>query len=203
VINKRRGGFCYELNGLFYELLRLIGFNIKMVSARVFNNQQQTFSPEFDHLAIIAEINSTDYLVDAGFGEFAFLPLRIELNKIQDDERGSFRIEKYDDEYYKVSKLVDENWMTEYIFSSKERDLSEFKDMCLYHQTSPDSHFTQNKLCSLATEKGRITITADKIKIKEGYMITELKVNSEEEFLSGLEKYFHITLSDNVPSQHA
>jgi N-hydroxyarylamine O-acetyltransferase len=203
VINKRRGGFCYELNGLFYELLRSIGFHVIMVSARVFNNQQQTFSPEFDHLTIIAEINSTDYLVDVGFGEFAFLPLRIELNKIQDDERGSFRIEKYDDEYYKVNKLVDENWITEYMFSSRERDLSEFKDMCLYHQTSPHSHFTQNKLCSLATEKGRITVTTDKIKIKEGDTITELPVHSEEEFLSGLERYFNIRLRENVLSQPA
>jgi N-hydroxyarylamine O-acetyltransferase len=203
VVNKRRGGFCYELNGLFYELLKSIGFHVKMVSARVFNNQQQTFSPEFDHLTIIAKINSTDYLVDVGFGEFAFLPLRIELNKIQDDERGSFRIEKYDDEYYKVSKLVDENWMTEYMFSLRERDLSEFKDMCLYHQTSPHSHFTQSKLCSLATEKGRITVTADKIKIKEEDTITELPVSSEEEFLSALKKYFNIGLHENVLSQPA
>jgi arylamine N-acetyltransferase len=43
VINKRRGGFCYELNGLFYKLLRSIGFHVKMVSARVLNNKQQIF----------------------------------------------------------------------------------------------------------------------------------------------------------------
>jgi len=137
MINKRRGGFCYELNGLFYELLRSISFNVKMVSARVFDHRQQILTPEFDHLAIIAKINSTHYLVDVGFGEFAFRPLKVELNKIQNDERGVFRIEKYDDEYYKVSKLVDENWMTEYIFSSKERNLDEFKNMCHYNQTSP------------------------------------------------------------------
>jgi N-hydroxyarylamine O-acetyltransferase len=89
------------------------------------------------------------------------------------------------------------------MFSLRERDLSEFKDMCLYHQTSPHSHFTQSKLCSLATEKGRITVTADKIKIKEGDTITELPVNSEEEFLSGLEKYFNIRLHENVLSQPA
>ena len=75
VVNKRRGGFCYELNGLFFELLRSIGFPVKMVSARVFNNEQQTMSAEFDHLAIIATIDSLDYLVDVGFGEFALQPL--------------------------------------------------------------------------------------------------------------------------------
>ena len=35
IVTRRRGGFCYELNGLFYELLTEIGFTVKMVSARV------------------------------------------------------------------------------------------------------------------------------------------------------------------------
>lgn len=201
VIN-RRGGFCYELNGLFYELLRVMRFDVKMISARVFDQKQQSFSPEFDHLAIIAKIDSGDYLVDAGFGEFAFSPLRIELNTIQDDERGSFRIEKYDDLYYKVAKRAGENWIPEYMFTLRKRDLDEFRDMCHYNQTSPLSHFTQNKFCSLATEKGRITVSANKIKITEGDTITELPLSNEDEFSEALEKYFHIRLSDSVQFPH-
>jgi len=198
IVIRRRGGFCYELNGIFYELLSSIGFDVKIVSARVFDQKQQIFSPEFDHLAIVAKIDSTDYLADVGFGEFAFRPLKIELNTIQNDERGAFRIGKYDDEYYQVAKQTGEKWAPEYMFTLKERDLSEFKDMCRYNQTSPVSHFTQNKFCSLATENGRITVTANKIKITEGDTITELPVTSEEEFLNALEKYFQIRPS--IPS---
>jgi len=203
VVIKRRGGFCYELNGIFHELLNSIGFNVKMVSARVFNQEQQIFSPEFDHLAIIAKIDSIDYLADVGFGEFAFGPLKIELNTIHNDERGSFRIERHDDLYYNVSKQVGENWVPEYMFTLKKRDLSEFKDMCHYNQTSPLSHFTQNKFCSLPTENGRITVTAKKIKITEGDSVAELQLNSEEEFLVALEKYFHIRLNDSIPFANA
>jgi N-hydroxyarylamine O-acetyltransferase len=192
VVVRRRGGFCYELNGLYHELLNSIGFNVKMISARVFDQKQQIFSPEFDHLAIIAKIDSTDYLVDVGFGEFAFSPLKVELNTIQIDERGSFRIEKYGDLYYKVAKQVGDEWVPEYMFTLKKRDLSEFRDMCRYNQTSPLSHFTQNKFCSLATEKGRVTVTGNKIKITEEDRVTELPVNNEEEFLNALESYFHI-----------
>jgi len=202
VVIERRGGFCYELNGIFHELLNSIGFDVKMISARVFDQTQQIFSPEFDHLAIIAKIESVDYLADVGFGEFAFSPLKIELNTIHNDERGSFRIEKYDDLYYKVAKRAGDNWGPEYMFTLKKRDLSEFKDMCHYNQTSPLSHFTQNKFCSLATEKGRITVTSNKIKITEGDTITELQVNSEEEFLVALTKYFHIRLNDSVQFAH-
>ncbi len=199
VVVKRRGGFCYELNGIFHELLNSIGFNAKMISARVFDQQQQIFSPEFDHLAIIARIDSTDYLADVGFGEFAFRPLEIELNTIHNDERGSFRIGRYDDLYYKVAKRAGENWVPEYMFTLKKRDLSEFKDMCHYNQTSPLSHFTQSKFCSRPTEKGRITVTANKIKITKGDSITESPLNSEGEFLLALEKYFQIRLNDSIP----
>ena len=198
VVIRRRGGFCYELNGIFHELLNSIGFNVKMISARVFDQKQQVFSAAFDHLAIIARIDSTDYLVDVGFGEFAFSPLKIELNTIQVDERGSFRIEKYDDSYYKVAKQSGEEWMPEYMFTLINRELSEFKEMCNYNQTSPLSHFTQNKFCSLATEKGRVTVTGNKIKITEADRVTELPVESEEEFLNALEKYFHIRPSSTV-----
>ena len=198
VVIRRRGGFCYELNGLFHELLNSIGFEVKMISARVFDQERQIFSPEFDHLAIIVKVESTDYLVDVGFGEFAFSPLKIELNTIQIDERGSFRIEKYDDSYYKVTKQVSEEFVPEYMFTLKRRDLDEFRDMCNYHQRSPLSHFTQNKFCSLATEKGRVTVTGNKIKITEEDRVTEMPVESEEEFLLALEKYFQIRPNSNV-----
>jgi N-hydroxyarylamine O-acetyltransferase len=78
------------------------------------------------------------------------------------------------------------------------RDLSEFEDMCQYNQTSPLSHFTQNKFCSLATEKGRITVTARKIKITVGDSVTEMLLDSEEEFLEALETYFHIRPNTGV-----
>jgi len=192
VVIKKRGGFCYELNGIFYELLRAIGFDVKMISARVFDQRQQIFSPEFDHLAIIAKIDSVDYLADAGFGEFAFTPLKVEPDTIQNDERGKFRIDRHDNSYYKVSKGVGEEWVPEYMFTLTKRDLSEFQDMCQYNQTSPLSHFTQNKFCSMATEKGRITVTAKKIKITVGDSVTEVPLDSEEEFLEALATYFQI-----------
>jgi len=198
VVIKKRGGFCYELNGIFYEMLRSIGFDVKMISARVFDQGQQIFSPEFDHLAIIAKIDSVDYLADAGFGEFAFTPLKVEPGTIQNDERGKFRIDRHDNSYYKVSKGVGEEWVPEYMFTLTKRDLSEFEDMCKYNQTSPLSHFTQNKFCSLATEKGRITVTANKIKITVRDSVTEVLLDSEEKFLEALETYFHIRPNNGV-----
>lgn len=48
VITMKRGGFCYELNGLFHWLLHELGFKVRMVSGRVYDRNRNDFGPEFD-----------------------------------------------------------------------------------------------------------------------------------------------------------
>ncbi len=194
IVNRGRGGFCYELNGLFYLLLKKIGFTVKLISARPFNSNTKEFGPEFDHMAIIAEINSAKYLVDVGFGEFTLLPLKIELNTLQNDSRGNFIIEKYDDTYLIVKKITGENFHPEYIFTETEWEFSDFNEMCNYHQTNSNSHFTQKRICSLPAENGRITISGNTLKITENDKVTEIQLNNEEEFNKRLWDHFKIKL---------
>ncbi len=97
VVSEGRGGFCYELNGLFYELLLWIGFKCDRVSARVFDGNE--FGEEFDHLAIVVKLNGLNYLADVGFGDFTVYPLLLHSKGIQHDENGDFRIKQYGREY--------------------------------------------------------------------------------------------------------
>jgi N-hydroxyarylamine O-acetyltransferase len=194
IVNRYRGGFCYELNYSFYQLLKHTGFDVKLVSARVYE-KTKGFGAEFDHMAIIADIDNTDYLVDVGFGEFAFHPLKINLNTDLDDPRGLFRIEPYDESYLAVRKKdPDGGFTTEYIFSLKERAVEEFYTMCRYHQTSPESHFTQKRLCTLATNDGRITLTGNTFKVTVNKMVTEVELGSEPEVQQVLLDYFNVNL---------
>src|SRR6266540_1131840 len=48
IVTRRRGGFCYELNGLFALLLRELGFDVTLLSAGV-AHADGGFGPEFDH----------------------------------------------------------------------------------------------------------------------------------------------------------
>jgi len=192
IVVNERGGFCYELNGLFQNLLSKIGFDTKIVSARVYDVKKEEFGKEYDHLAIIVNLNQIQYLVDVGLGEFAFNPLKLELNSIQADPRGNFIIEDHEDEYYKVSKEENATKSIEYIFINKERTFNEFSEMCNYHQTSPNSFFTQKKLITRPTENGRITITGNTLKITED---GRTKVNEEfpeETYDKQLLKWFNI-----------
>lgn len=191
IVLARRGGFCYELNGLFFELLKSLGFNAWMVSGRVYD-PSKGFGPEFDHMAIVVQIDTDKYLVDVGFGEFSFYPLKIELQKTIADPRGKFLFQEHDKDYLRISKWVQDAWVPEYLFSSTKRELHEFKQMFEFHQTSPLSHFTQKVVCSIPTVQGRISITENKLKITEGEKITEEEIAGEMERLFYFLHYFGI-----------
>jgi N-hydroxyarylamine O-acetyltransferase len=194
IVEAGRGGFCYELNGLFYELLRALGFTVKLVSARVYDGRKGEFGPEFDHMAIIARVAGADYLVDVGFGEFAGGPLAIHSEAVQRDARGDFLIERHDGQYLMVEKREGDKFEPEYLFTETARELEEFGAMCRYHQTSPESHFTQKRLCSMPTQEGRVTVSGNTLKITTPAGVREEELTSEAAFEEALQQYFNITL---------
>ncbi len=193
IVDDKRGGFCYELNGLFNELLKVIGFKTFLVSVRVFDTTEK-MGDEFDHLAIIVPIDNEKWLTDVGFGEFAFSPIKIITGIEQKDERGIFRINQFDEEYLVVQKQIPGGWKNEYLFSLKPRNISEFSEKCYYHQTSPDSHFTQKKLCSIPTRNGRITLTDKCLKITNNESVEEIEIKNEKHFYKLLKECFDVEL---------
>ncbi|CAN5131891.1 arylamine N-acetyltransferase [soil metagenome] len=191
IVSERRGGFCYELNALFNELLQVLGFQTYLVSARVFGDENG-FGPEFEHAAIIVNIGDDEYLADVGFGDFTTEPLRVTFDLMQIDPAGTFVIRRYDDDYLEVAKHVGDEWKSQYIFSTRARELSEFIEMCDFQQYSPDSHFTHGKICSILTEDGRKTLTDKRLIISSSGTRHELEVDAEENFNELLMSEFNI-----------
>jgi N-hydroxyarylamine O-acetyltransferase len=190
VVGEKRGGFCYELNALFNELLLSLGFTTRLISARVFNGTEH--GPEFDHAAIIVTIGDDVYLADVGFGDFTAEPLRYGLGAEQQDETGIFVIRRFGDEYLEVAKKEDGEWKSLYIFKDIARELSEFVEMCDFQQYSPDSHFTKGKVCSILTDGGRKTLTDKKFIVTMNGQKTESVIDTDEEFDQILRREFNI-----------
>lgn len=191
IVGERRGGFCYELNGLFNELLREIGFQTRLVSARVFSGEKG-FGPEFDHAAIIVTIGELEYLTDVGFGDFTAEPLRFVTDIEQQDREGVLVIRRADDGYFEVAKKAGDAWLPQYMSKPFARDLSEFAEMCDFQQFSPESHFTKGKVCSVLTGDGRKTLTDKKFIVTSNGEKTETLVESDEEFDQILVREFNI-----------
>ena len=189
IINRNRGGFCYELNGLFYYLLQQIGFDVKLISAEVYVGNG-TYSDDFDHMAIIANIADQLYLVDVGFGKFSYSPLKIELDKEIKDELDSF-IFKQDDAYFTICEIQHGEIVPQYRFKNEERKLSDFENMCNFHQTNPNSHFKQNLVVSILTETGRNTLNKNQFKSTTNGEVSKVEFD-EKDFEIMLDKYFKI-----------
>jgi len=196
VVELRRGGFCYELNGAFAALLRALGFNVTLLSARV-AREKGGEGPEFDHLTLRVDLDEP-WLADVGFGESFLEPLRLEAESEQADPAGRFRL-LHLGERLQLERRVEERWKRQYSFTLQPRRLEEFAAMCHYHQTSPNSSFTQGRICTRATPEGRITISGMKLIITRNGKRDEQMLASEQELMAVLRQHFGISLPDATP----
>lgn len=154
IVVQRRGGFCYELNGLFAELLRHLGHQVDLLGARTIGEEQR-LGPPLDHLALLVD---GTWLADVGFGSFTLHPLSWESREDQHDPFGVFRLVDVDDD---VEVLMDGKPC--YRLDRRPRELAEFVPTCWWHQTAPESHFRAGPMASLALPAGRITVTDKKV----------------------------------------
>ena len=192
IVHQRRGGFCYELNGAFATLLVALGFRVTLLSARVANDQGVA-SKEFDHLALQIDLEDR-WLADVGFGENFLEPLRLISRMEQQDVTGSFRFVNAGDRWRLERRQPDASWRLQYDFSSQPRQLSEFAGRCRYHQTSPDSHFTRNRVCSLAMPHGRVTLSGTRLIVTSNGRKEEQVLASEAAWHAALRDHFGIVL---------
>jgi len=192
IVRRRRGGFCYELNGLFGWLLEQLGYKVVTLSARVFKGVRP--GREFDHMLLLVELEE-HLIADVGFGDSFLEPLRLRSGA----ENGrSYRITE--SQFGKVLERQREtDWEPQYVFSLKPRRLAEFSAMCHYQQTSPQSHFTQKTVCSMATANGRITLSNNRLIITTGEQREEREIKSKEAYRTALQTNFGIDLGDGEP----
>ena len=191
VVINGRGGFCYELNGLFDVLLRDLGFETRLISARVYHADGST-GPEFDHAAVIVMIDGNPYLTDVGFGDFAAEPLWLVVNEPQEDPAGTFVIRKIDETEFDVAKQVNGDWKGQYVFTDQSRELSDFTEMCDFQQFSPDSHFKKGPICSILIKDGRKTLTKAELIITWKDSRSASAIESEDDFYQILADQFQI-----------
>jgi N-hydroxyarylamine O-acetyltransferase len=193
VVARRRGGFCYELNGLFAALLRALGFQVDRLSAGV-ARADGTFSPEFDHMALRVTLDKS-WLADVGFGDSFRDPLRLDERGEQPEGERAFRIDEAGGHLLLLRRDgAEEPWQPQYRFTLQPYEYADYAGMCHYHQTSPDSHFTRQTLCSLATPEGRITLSGMKLITTRGGELYERILDSEKERMALLRELFGVVV---------
>ena len=201
VVVNRRGGFCYEVNGLFSQFLQQLGYEVTIATAQ-WPAENGELTPIFDHMVLLVRCpgETVRWLADVAAGrQSTARPLRLELDVQQflPESGASYRFTR-DGDYTRLSTLApDGEWTHVYSFTEIPRQYSDFVERCTYHQTSPDSHFTQSILCSLATPDGRITIAGDRLITTIAGEREEREIRDNAELLELLLTHFGIEL----PSQ--
>lgn len=201
VVERRRGGFCYELNGAFAALLRGLGFRVTLLQARVFTPDGGLGIP-YDHLALLVETpapNGTGpgegrrrWLADVGFGSHHSYPLAFDERGDQDDPAGTFRVVEAPD------GDLDVLWdgKPQLRIDRRPRVLADFTAGSWYHRTSPDSPFTRSLVCSRNTRDGRITLTGGRLVTTVNGERHERELVGDAEVLAAYLEHFGLDLDE-------
>ena len=196
IVAQKRGGFCYELNGLFAWLLKEIGFDVTYLNARVYNREGE-LGINFDHLALLVNIpnESIRGLADVGFGDSFNLPLNFEERGEQKQGLRSYRLEQTADGYITWQKNYDGSWERQYFFDLQPRKFSiDYEPACSYHQTSAASSFTRGSIISQATPDGRVSLEAGRLILTKNGQRSERLLANEVEYQALLKEYFGVEL---------
>ena len=195
IVARRRGGFCYELNGLFGELLRAMGFRVQMLSARV-RREDGGFGPEFDHMLLKVELEEA-WLVDVGFGDSFVDPIVFHAGGADQVNGHRYVVLPVGDEW-QLQREDEKGKVPLYAFRDVPHSLNEYAPMCTFHQTSPESHFTRSWICSRATPGGRITVSNGRLIVTDGAGRKESQLNTARELRQCLREFLGIDFQESV-----
>ena len=193
IVERRRGGFCYEANGLFAALLRALGFDVSMLAAEV-ANAAGGFGPPFDHMVLMVSLEER-WLVDVGFGDSFREPLLLDARSEQVQGSRAYRILPDGAHLLLMQRNDDAEWQAQYRFTLQPYTYVDYAEMCRHHQTSPQSHFTRARICSRATDEGRITLSEMRfITTSQNGGRQERTLTSQAEYAAILREHFGIVM---------
>ena len=194
IVNLKRGGYCYQINGLFSLVLQEIGIPHYYVAARPLVNPGQNAKT---HLGIIATIENEDYLIDLGFGGNSIRkPLKLnEIGTELQHDSDTFTLVKTEEDDYLLQILIGTEWFNLYSFNLASQRWIDFKPANYYNYSHPDSVFTQKLIVVLQNPLGKKILSKNSLKVitngvSEIFSFEDSQLNTilETEFNLRLEK---------------
>ncbi len=189
IVQRGRGGVCFELNILFSDLLKTLGFRVHLLSARIVRSGST--GPEFDHMVLRISLDH-DYLVDVGNGHFCREPLRIDGSATAAAEGYVYRAGVSDGTFALYRSLPGKAWVPRLLFSTTPRLQADFEPMNVYHQTAAESDFKRRRLITIATKGGRVSLIDRHLVLFDGSRKRSRELESEDEYRACLKQYFSI-----------
>ncbi|HET6849122.1 MAG TPA: arylamine N-acetyltransferase [Gaiellales bacterium] len=171
IVERSRGGWCFELNGLFAGLLETLGFEVTLLGSRVHGTDW--VSQDLAHLLLLVHLDEP-WVADVGFGAGQeFEPVR--LAELPD-------------------RVIPHADGLSVHFSTEPRAIDDFQQVCDELQTSPDSGFVRTRVAHRAVPGGRISLRELTLTEQVGERSSERELSGEEEWRVVLRERFDLIL---------
>jgi N-hydroxyarylamine O-acetyltransferase len=177
IVDERRGGWCFEANGAFADLLEVLGFDVARLGAAVLlAGPNETV----DHLTLEVALDEP-YLVDVGFGASFIVPLALNRSGPQDGGSGVFELIP-SEQGLTLTEHADGVPAPLYRFKRVRHQMADFDAASDYLQSDTELHWSQKPFATRLIDHGpdRVTLLSDRLKIIHGDEITETAVAAEE-----------------------
>ncbi|CAH0122455.1 MULTISPECIES: arylamine N-acetyltransferase [unclassified Paenibacillus] len=189
IIERSRGGVCYELNGLFRHLLCHLEYDARLAAATTYIGDR--WNPYEDtHMMILAHVDNQSYVVEVGLGgNSPSKPVPLNGKEVRDVD-GVYRVVREEDMYY-LQKNENQDWNNLYRFRMDEKQTEDFVPWCDFVQTSPESPFNKKRFISRVTQQGRVTLSGDSLtKVENG--VKDKRVLQADEIAEALKRWFYL-----------
>jgi len=193
IVSRNRGGYCYEVNGIFAMALEALGIPYQFVAAR------PMFYPvkrPKTHMAVVLKVDGGEWLCDLGFGSYGIrapMPLNLVDVEVKQDF-DTFMLRKTSEQEYLLKALVDGEWTNQYAFDLYSHDWIDFVPANYLNSTHPDAIFVQKLVIVLHDQTGRKILVGDMLKTVENGIV-EKQTICEEDRASVLSNKFGLTLN--------
>lgn len=182
ILGHRRGGYCYEVNGLFAMALESLGISYQFIAAR------PMFYPvrrPRTHMAIVAKVEGEMWLCDLGFGSYGIRePMRLSMLDTEVRQDNDFyMLSKTNEHEYLLKARIDGEWSNQYGFDLSPQEWIDFVPANHFNSTHPDTIFVQKLLVVLHNPAGRDILLDDVLKTVHNGETTKRHVSSEERLL--------------------
>lgn len=187
IVRRKRGGWCYEMNGLFGWVLQEIGFDVTRMAGGVMRDTSGD-THVGSHLCLLVRLPKP-YLVDVGFGGSMVAPLPLVLGE-RTDAPFVVGLTKTDDGYWRFGETVGDG--APFTFDFCGSDEAALADRCAWLQSNPASPFVQNLVAQRRVGETHITLRGRTVTRLDARGATSSTLQSADELLQTLRDQFGI-----------
>lgn len=192
IVRRKRGGWCYEMNGLLAWALREVGFEVTLLSGTVGRERLGALA-EGNHLVVLAQLDRP-WLVDAGFGNGLLEPVPL-VEGNYEQQGFIFRL-SHTGRYWNFHNQPYGG--PGFDFTLEPRTLTDFAERCHWLQTSPDSGFVRVPVCHRWLADGLVTLRGAVLQYIRPDGLQERTIESESDYHQSLGEIFNLNLGDEI-----